>query len=228
MIKLISNTTLNYNKEKISNSMGLVVHHESNWRDLKNYDRSQKLIYLLLTLSSLYKIVEEINLYICDGNFDFLYQYFTHLQIIKLDVPAVTQQNKKVFPIGKHALMKKDWDKKDLIIFTESDQILYLKDFDNLKTALNKEAFISPHRLEKKFNHASRLNRATITFNNDEYTLYNHYENELDLKDNFYHSKTFRSSYGACWIATKELLSDINFHEDSEFILESQIGRAHV
>ena len=60
MIKLISNTTLNYNKEKISNSIGLVVHHESNWRDLKNYDRSQKLIYLLLTLSSLYKIVEEI------------------------------------------------------------------------------------------------------------------------------------------------------------------------
>lgn len=221
MLKINTNETYDYENSIISDSLGIIVHHEHNWRETNSYNKSKKLIYLINTILSLYKIVEEINLYVCDGNFDFLHEYFNSLKIIKINVPCVKQELRSVFPVGKYALMQKSWSKKEITIFTESDQILYLKNYNHILKSLDGENYFSPHRLEKKYRSKCRLDHPTIFFNKDEYTIYNHYIEEFEKQNDYIKAKTFRSSYGACWIAKKELLNDIDFDCNCEMVLES-------
>lgn len=191
----------------IKDCIGIVPFHKSEWRT--GEDKSiVNFTYLLKTLASLSHIVCKIIVY-SDQDISFVCSLFKNVYFKKITVPQETESGKLVFPIGKYAIMEKDWSNYKFVFFTESDQLIY----SNKIILPEDNQYISPHRLEQIFrNHNRRKNKQKVYFDRKNYILYNEFPCENEYYSNFfYRAKSFRASYGAAWIARSNFLEIIDF-----------------
>jgi len=202
--------SLKYKPETIPNSVGIVCFHKKDWRTGKNKS-PVNIVYLLKTLSSISPMVNKVFLYVSENGMNFIESFYENVEVKVINVPKELDDGKEVYPVGKYGLQEKSWLEYDYVFFTESDQIIYSKNLYNYIKNLSEYEYLSPHRLQHTLNKNDE--KLIVAFDYKNYIVCNNFKSELIDLNGFIIAKTFRSSYGAAWIAKKTLLKKIDFNK---------------